>query len=223
LLFGWHKIHAFSPSFQSIFKIDGRGEVNEYFLLKVRTFLCFKSFIGSELQFMLDLSFVRSQFPSLQSGYTFMDNAGGSQVPQQVVDRISEYLTSYNVQLGASYEISATAGKKLQSVTARLADYIHASRPEEVVIGPSTTMLLRILSMLLSRQWQPGDEVIVTNSDHEANVSCWMDLQRYGIQVKIWRLHPETLQFELDDLRALLTNRTRLVAMVHASNILGHD
>jgi cysteine desulfurase family protein (TIGR01976 family) len=170
---------------------------------------------------MLDLSFVRSQFPSLQSGYTFMDNAGGSQVPQQVVDRISEYLTSYNVQLGASYEISATAGKKLQSVTARLADYIHASRPEEVVIGPSTTMLLRILSMLLSRQWQPGDEVIVTNSDHEANVSCWMDLQRYGIQVKIWRLHPETLQFELDDLRALLTNRTRLVAMVHASNILG--
>ena len=170
---------------------------------------------------MLDLTFIRSQFPALRHGFVFMDNAGGSQVPQQVIDRIGEYLASCNVQLGASYEISATAGRKLQEVTSRLAEYINAARPEEVVVGPSTTMLLRILSLTLSRQWQAGDEVIVTNSDHEANVSCWMDLREKGIIVKIWKLNPDTLEFELDDLRQLLSDRTRLVAMVHASNILG--
>ena len=170
---------------------------------------------------MLDLPFVRSHFPALQPGFVFMDNAGGSQVPHQVVERIGEYLSSYNVQLGASYEVSAMAGQKLQEVTRRMARFIHASRMEEVVVGPSTTLLLRILSICISRQWQAGDEVIVTNSDHEANVSCWMDLREKGIVVKIWKLNPDTLEFELNDLRQLLSERTRLVAMVHASNILG--
>ena len=170
---------------------------------------------------MLELDFVRSHFPALRGGFTFMDNAGGSQAPRQVVARIGEYLTNWNVQLGASYEVSATAGEKLAEATRRLAEFIRAARPEEVVIGPSTTMLLRILSLTLSRQWQAGDELIVTNSDHEANVSCWTDLRERGIVVKIWELNPDTLEFELDELRALLTPRTRLVAMVHASNILG--
>jgi cysteine desulfurase family protein (TIGR01976 family) len=170
---------------------------------------------------MLNLPFIRSQFPALQQDFVFMDNAGGSQVPRQVVERISEYLSSWNVQLGASYEVSATAGQKLREATARLARFINAARAEEVVIGPSTTMLLRILSLTLSRQWQAGDEVIVTNSDHESNVSCWMDLREKGIVVKIWKLNPDTLEFELDDLRQLLSARTRLVAMTHSSNILG--
>lgn len=170
---------------------------------------------------MLDLSFVRSQFPALQRDFVFMDNAGGSQAPRQVTERIQEYFAAYNVQLGASYEASAAAGEKLRHATARLAGFINAGRPEEVVVGPSTTMLLRILSICLSRQWRAGDEVIVTNSDHEANVSCWMDLREKGIVVKIWKLNPDTLEFDLGDLSALLTDRTKLVAMVHASNILG--
>lgn len=170
---------------------------------------------------MLNLPFIRSQFPALQQDFVFMDNAGGAQVPRQVVERISEYLSTWNVQLGASYEVSATAGQKLRDATARLTRFIKAARPEEVVIGPSTTMLLRILSLTLSRQWQAGDEVVVTNSDHESNVSCWMDLREKGIVVKIWKLNPDTLEFELDDLRQLLSARTRLVAMTHSSNILG--
>lgn len=170
---------------------------------------------------MLDLSFIRSQFPSLRQDFVFMDNAGGSQVPRQVMERITEYISSWNVQLGASYEVSATAGQKLREATAGLAGFINAGRPEEVVVGPSTTMLLRILSLTLSRQWQAGDEVIVTNSDHEANVSCWMDLREKGIVVKIWKLDPDTLEFDLDDLLQLMSPRTKLVAMVHASNILG--
>ena len=169
----------------------------------------------------LDLNFVRSQFPALQNDYVFMDNAGGSQALASVMDKLREWMTDYNVQLGASYEVSAVAGQKLKDATVAVAELIHAPKVEEVVIGPSTTQMLRILSLSLMKQWQPGDEVIVTNSDHEANVSCWMDLQDQGIVVKIWKVREDTLQFHLEDLDALITDRTKLVAMVHASNILG--
>lgn len=170
---------------------------------------------------MLDLNFVRSQFPALQDGFVFMDNAGGSQVPQQVIDRIGEYLTKYNVQQGASYDISARSGKQLRRVTQNLGHYINTSRSEEVVVGSSSTMLFRLLSICLSRQWQTGDEVVVTNSDHEANVSCWTDLKEQGINIKIWKVNPDTLEFDLKDLKALLSEKTKLVTMVHASNVLG--
>ncbi len=169
----------------------------------------------------LDIQFVRKQFPALDRDFVFMDNAGGSQVPGTVIKRIGEYLTRLNVQLGASYEVSAEATEKLNQVMVELSELVNAPAKEEVIVGPSSTMLLRILSICLARQWQPGDEVIVTNSDHEANVSCWMDLQKSGINVKIWKINPETFEFDLEGLQELLTQKTRLVAMVHASNILG--
>lgn len=169
----------------------------------------------------LDTNFIREHFPALRSDFVFMDNAGGSQVLGSVVNRITEYFKHYNVQLGASYTHSAQAGNELNKVTENLAKLVNAKRPEEIIIGPSSTLLLRILSIVLSRQWKPGDEVIVTNSDHEANVSCWTDLQEQGIVVKTWNVNPDTLEFDLDELENLMTERTKLVAMVHASNILG--
>jgi cysteine desulfurase family protein (TIGR01976 family) len=169
----------------------------------------------------LNVQFVRKQFPALDREFIFMDNAGGAQVPESVINRITEYLTNYNVQLGASYKVSAQATEKLDQVMYKLAELVNAPRKEEIIVGPSSTMLLRILSICLARGWQPGDEVIVTNSDHEANVSCWMDLQKLGIHVKTWKINPETFEFDLDDLQHLLTKKTKLVAMVHASNILG--
>lgn len=169
----------------------------------------------------MDIPFVRKQFPGLRNDFVFMDNAGGSQVLGTVIDRIAEYYLNYNVQLGANYEVSANAGEKLAQVTEKLASFINADSPKEVIVGPSSTMLLRILSICLSRQWESGDEVIVTNSDHEANVSCWTDLKEKGIVIKIWKVNPDTLEFDLDQLKNLITSRTKLVAMVHASNILG--
>lgn len=172
-------------------------------------------------QTKLDISFVRQQFPALKRDFVFMDNAGGAQVLKGVIDRISDYLSNTNVQLGATYKVSLESGRRLDEATIKVADYINAQRKEEVVIGASSTMLLRILSLTLSEQWQEGDEIIVSNSDHEANVSCWMDLRKKGIIVKIWKLNPETMQFDLKDLQALLSPRTKLVTLVHASNILG--
>ncbi|TRO67503.1 cysteine desulfurase-like protein [Christiangramia sabulilitoris] len=169
----------------------------------------------------LDLDFTRTQFPALGKGFTFMDNAGGSQVLGKVIDRISEYMLNYNVQLGASNKISAEAGEKLKQVTTGIAALVNASRDEEIVIGSSTTMLLRILSLTISQQWQEGDEIIVTDTDHEANVSPWKDLQEKGFNIKIWQVNRKSLELEISELKKLMTNRTRLVAVTHTSNVLG--
>lgn len=170
---------------------------------------------------MIDLEYVRKQFPALQRDFIFMDNAGGSQVLSKVAERISGYLLHHNVQLGASYKVSEEAGKKLKYATSKVAELINASRDEEVVIGSSTTMLLRILSLTISENWEQGDEIIVTNTDHEANVSPWTDLEKKGFKVKIWEVNPETLELDITDLQKLMNHKTRLVAVTHASNVLG--
>ncbi len=169
----------------------------------------------------MDIDFVRKQFPALDRDFVFMDNAGGSQVLGKVIERISGYLVHHNVQLGASYKVSAEAGQKLKYATSRIAELVNASKSEEIIIGSSTTMLLRILSLAIKGQWKKGDEVIVTDTDHEANVSPWMDLQKEGIEIKVWKVNPETLQLETSKLKELLSERTRLVAVTHASNVLG--
>ena len=172
-------------------------------------------------QTSLPIDFVRQQFPSLAGDWTFFDNAGGSQTLKQVVERISEYLLTSDVQLGASYAVSKLAGDRVAKAAQAMATLINAKSASEVVMGSSTTLLLRILSLCLSQTWNPGDEVIVTNCDHEANIGAWIDLEKQGIKIKVWRINPDTLKLHLEDLEPLLSNRTRLVAFTHASNVLG--
>jgi selenocysteine lyase/cysteine desulfurase len=167
----------------------------------------------------LDIEFVREQFPSLKNGFVFMDNAGGSQILGRSIDYINEYYLNCNVQLGASYEVSSRAGTELDKATQAVASFINAPDKKEVIMGPSSSMLLRILSLCISADWQQGDEVIVTNTDHEANVSCWTDLESKGIKIKIWKLNPESLQLELTELKELLSSKTRLLAVTHTSNV----
>lgn len=169
----------------------------------------------------MDIEYIRNKFPSLKKGYSFMDNAGGSQILGSCIDYISEYFLNYNVQLGASYEISANAGKALSGSTEKIAEFLNVSNPKEVVIGPSSTMLLRILSICISHDWKAGDEVIVTNTDHEANVSCWKDLESKGIKIKVWKVNPGSFELELNELSNLLSSKTKLVAVTHCSNVLG--
>lgn len=170
---------------------------------------------------LLDTKYVRKQFPALKKKFVFMDNAGGSQTLGSVMDNITDYLTNYDVQLGASYKVSANAGKVLKDAHKTIAAFINAKRSEEVVIGPSTTMLLRILSLTICSKWPKGSEIIVSNSDHEANVTCWTDLRKKGFKIKVWKVNKKTLEFEIDDLKKLLSQKTKLVTMVHTSNILG--
>jgi cysteine desulfurase family protein (TIGR01976 family) len=150
-----------------------------------------------------------------------MDNAGGSQIASPVTDRILElYRTSY-VQLGASYQPSRIATGRVEESQVRMAGFIGASDPMEIIMGSSTSLLLRILSMNLGQVFPKGSEIIVTNCDHEANIGCWRELSKAGMIIKTWNINPETLTLDLADLERLLTRQTRLVACTHASNILG--
>jgi cysteine desulfurase family protein (TIGR01976 family) len=169
----------------------------------------------------LNIDKVRGYFPALGGKWTFFDNAGGSQTLQKVVDKIGEFLLTSDVQLGASYGISQLAGERVALANAGMATLINAHSPQEIVMGPSTTIMLKILSLCLSQTFAPGDEVIVTNCDHEANIGAWVALQQQGIKVKFWQVRPDTLELHLEDLEVLMSRRTKLVALTHASNVLG--
>ena len=152
----------------------------------------------------LDLDFVRAQFPAMARGYTYLDNAGGSQVPQQVVSRISDYLLGTNVQTGASYSESQQASTKVLQARESVMQLVNARRSEECVMGGSTTLLMFLLCQALLPGIEPGDEIILTNTDHESNIGAWLRLAERGAVIKFWDINPDTLALELDDLDRLL-------------------
>lgn len=169
----------------------------------------------------LNLDFVRSQFPALADGYVYMDNAGGSQVLQAVGDRVRDHLLSTPVQLGASYEKSQLAGERVAQGQEAAAVLMGALRSDEVVLGSSATQLVSNLALAMCDQFEQGDEVIVTNVDHHANVEPWWRLEKQGVVVKTWPVNTQTWSLEWRDLEPLLTERTKLVCFGNASNVVG--
>lgn len=173
----------------------------------------------------LDLNFVRAQFPAFSevslADQAFFENAGGSYMCQQVIDRFDHYFRALKVQPYYGFAASHEAGSQMDLAYVRLADYLGVDE-DEVHIGPSTSQNTFVLAQGLVENWQEGDEVIVTNQDHEANSGAWRRLEKRGIIVREWQVDPETGQLNSDDLASLLTNRTKLVAFPHCSNIVGH-
>lgn len=176
---------------------------------------------------MLDLEFVRAQFPALSRhwpSWALLDNAGGSVMPRQVQARIGDYLERYMVQLGASYALSQDATAIVEAAHTAAQTLIGA-QPGEVAIGPSTTLNAKILALALRPRWREGDAVIISELDHEANIGPWAALAETGIEIRVWKLRPETASLELDDLDALLDERVRLCCVTHCANVVGriHD
>lgn len=169
----------------------------------------------------LDLDYVRSQFPGLSRGWTYFDNAGGSQILKGAMERISTFLIEKNVQIGGSYEVSQSAANALYEARTAAMHLVNASRPEEIVFGGSTTALLQNLARAMQSQLSAGDEIIVTVSDHESNIGPWDRLQDAGIILKFWPLNKETLTLDLADLEQQMSERTKMVCVTHVSNILG--
>ncbi len=169
----------------------------------------------------LDMEFVHSQFPGLRDDWVFFDNAGGSQTVKGAVDRITEFLFERNVQIGGSYAVSQAAAEALMKGREAGRTLVNATRPEEIVFGPSTTVLLQTLAAAMRSQLRPGDEIVVTMADHESNIGPWDRLREFGVAVKFWPLHHESYRLRLEDLEPLMTGRTKLVCVTHASNILG--
>ncbi|MCL6654632.1 cysteine desulfurase-like protein [Agrobacterium rubi] len=169
----------------------------------------------------LNLDYVRSQFPGLSRGWTYFDNAGGSQILKGALERINTFLIEKNVQIGGSYEVSQSAANALYEARTAAMHLVNASRPEEIVFGNSTTALLQNLARAMQSQLSAGDEIIVTVSDHESNIGPWDRLQDAGITLKFWPLNKETLTLDLADLAPLMSERTKMVCITHVSNILG--
>ncbi len=169
-----------------------------------------------------DLDFVRGHFPGLRSEWAFFDNAGGSHVLATVADRIRDFLLTTPVQHGASYAPSVLARARVREATVALARMLNAPRPEELVIGPSTTWCFQQLARALAPSLRPGEEIVVTDVDHEANIDCWRQVARErGATIRTWQIDPATFELDLGALERLLGPRTRLVCVTHCSNILG--
>ena len=175
----------------------------------------------------LDLAFARSRFPALAGEWTYLDNAGGAQTLGAVADAVRDYLLTVNVQHGASYEPSRRAVAAVASGQAAVAELFGAADPAEILLGPSTTVLMQNLARALvaGGALRAGDEVIVTDVDHEANIGPWRRLAELGVGVREWRLDRPSLRLRAEDLAPLLSPRTRLVAFSHCSNVIGsfHD
>jgi selenocysteine lyase/cysteine desulfurase len=173
----------------------------------------------------LDLEFVRRQFPAFAEPsleqQAFFENAGGSYACAAVVSRLGEYYRRLKVQPYYAFPASTEAGEWMDAARVRLAEYLGVA-PQEVHFGPSTSQNTYVLAQAFRALLRPGDEIIVTNQDHEANSGCWRRLNAHGLVVREWRVDPRTGTLEEAQLERLLSERTRLLTFPHASNVVAH-
>jgi cysteine desulfurase family protein (TIGR01976 family) len=173
----------------------------------------------------LDLTWVRTQFPSLAQTVndhpaTFLDGPGGTQVPQRVIDAIADYLRRDNANTGGAYSTSRHTDAMIASARASMADFLHCSA-DEVIFGPNMTSLTYAISRAIGRELGPGDEIVVTRLDHDANVSPWLALEEKGVTIRWAEIHEEDCTLDMADLAAKINRKTKLVAAGYASNAVG--
>lgn len=172
----------------------------------------------------LDLEFVRAQFPAFSEpslqGQAFFSNAGGSYACGAVIERLHRFYTQRKVQPYSAYEASRLGGEEMDEARTRLAAILGVGE-DELSFGPSTTQNTYVLSQAFGQMMQPGDAIIVTNQDHEANTGPWRRLAERGIEVREWQIDPETGHLDPEGLRALLDGTVRLVCFPHCSNVVG--
>lgn len=173
----------------------------------------------------LDLTQIRSQFPSLTqtvNGHpaVFFDGPGGTQVPQRVIDAISNYLRRDNANSGGAYPTSRRTDAVIAEARAAVADFLHCTA-DEVVFGLNMTSLTFMISRSISRELSPGDEILVTRLDHDADVSPWLALEEKGVTIRWAEIHKEDCTLDVEDLAGKLNSKTKLVAVGYASNAVG--
>ncbi len=170
----------------------------------------------------LDLPTIRSKFPALGRPAIFFDNPGGTQIAQPALDRMQAYLVDHNANHEGAFATSRLSDAVLHEAHAAMADFYHASRPEEIVFGNNMTSLTFTISRAIARTWQPGDAIVVTRLDHDANITPWvMAAEDRGCSVRWVDFHPEDGTLDLDSFQKALEGDPRLVAFGYASNALG--
>jgi cysteine desulfurase family protein (TIGR01976 family) len=170
---------------------------------------------------VLDLTAVRSRFPALASGAAFFDGPGGSQVPQSVIDAVVGYLRESNANLGGAFRTSRASDDVMQRARAAAAEFT-GGEPEGIAFGANMTTLNFLLAHAVARTLEPGDEIVVTALDHDANVSPWLIVAGdHGLVVRTAPLRAEDMTLDLDALEDLINERTGVVAFTLASNAVG--
>lgn len=167
------------------------------------------------------LAWICAQYPALQTDEVFLDNAAGAQVPRAVLGAVQNAMTTMQVNKGGAYAASKRVTEAKERVRARVAAFVGAPGPRNVVFGPNASTLLELLASSVGETLQPGDEVIVSGLDHHANVDPWRRLAARGAVLKTWLPRAPEMTLELSDLEALLGPKTRVVAVTAASNALG--
>jgi cysteine desulfurase family protein (TIGR01976 family) len=173
----------------------------------------------------LDISRVRSQFPSLSQTVAgqpavFLDGPGGTQVPQRVIDAISGYLKNSNANTCGAYATSQRTNDMIASARAAMADFFGCDH-DEVVFGPNMTTLTFAISRSIGRELGPGDEILLTHLDHDANVSPWRALEERGVTIRFADINEDDCTLNRADLAQKISSRTRVVAVGYASNAVG--
>ena len=173
----------------------------------------------------LDLAYIRAQFPALAQTVNgnpavFLDGPGGTQVPQHVIDAISNYLSRDNANTDGAYATSRRTNATLAEARSAMADFLNCGT-DEIVFGPNMTTLTYAISRAIGRDLGPGDEILVTRLDHDANVSPWLALEEKGVTIRWAEIHREDCTLDVEDLAAKLNSKTKLVAIGYASNAVG--
>ena len=172
----------------------------------------------------LDINFVRSQFPAFSEsslqGFAHFENAGGSYACRQMIDSLHRFYLETKVQPYYGFEPSHGGGLEMDRARQRMAAWLNVAE-DEVHFGPSTSQNTYVVAQALRQHLKPGDEVIVTNQDHEANVGVWRRLEADGVVIREWQVDPESAELDSADLDKLLNEKTRVVAFTHCSNIVG--
>lgn len=174
----------------------------------------------------IDLQSVRRQFPALAlrvegEPVVYLDNPAGTQVPQRVIDRTADYWRTMNANQGGVFTTSVRSDALIGQVRQAAAAFVNAASADEIVFGPNMTTLTFAFSRAIGRELNPGDEILVTRLDHDGNVAPWLALQERGVTVRLVDIQGPECTLDMSDFERQLTPRTRLVAVTHASNVVG--
>jgi len=179
----------------------------------------------AEIKTSFDLAWVRSQFPSLSQKVNgqqavFLDGPGGTQVPQRVIDAISDYLKRNNANTGGAYMTSRNTEAMIAGARTAMADFLGCDA-DEIVFGPSMTSLTYAFSAAIGKGLRAGDEIVLTHLDHDANVSTWRALEENGVVTRTAEIHEEDCTLDMNDLASKIGSRTKVVAAGYAANAVG--
>ena len=177
---------------------------------------------GTQTAAAFPVETVRAMFPALKKAgsFIFLDNAAGAQIPQSVLDAVTNHLVDHNVQRGGRYGRSVTVDQSVASARESVALLINAYRPEEICFGMNATSFIRLVSLGIAQMLGERDEIVVTDMDHDANIATWTALESQGAKIVWWRMR-EDGNLHVDDLRPLVSDRTRLVACTVTAHSIG--